>query len=171
LFRRWLGSLRVQYTLAVTAALIGCVAARVGRELSPWLRGQDPAFAAARAATQRHNEALVATAASVRRELEAAQAQLIQAERLAATGRLAAGVAHEINNPLTGILVLAECLRETCAEPAMEGDLSEEKIFTTDYPARPRASPSASTQLTTRFIRLKDTCAGKGPAGIEVEAR
>ena len=51
MFRRWLASLRVQYTLAVTAALIGCVAARVGRELSPWLRGQDPAFAAARAAT------------------------------------------------------------------------------------------------------------------------
>src|SRR5690606_5366879 len=33
-------------------------------------------------------------------ELERAQGRLVQAERFAATGRLAAGIAHEINNPL-----------------------------------------------------------------------
>lgn len=44
------------------------------------------------------------------RELKEAQEQLILSERLAAVGQLAAGVAHEINNPLTNILLDAEIL-------------------------------------------------------------
>ena len=44
-------------------------------------------------------------------ELERTRESLIQTERLAAMGRLVSGVAHEINNPLTGIQADAEVLQ------------------------------------------------------------
>lgn len=43
---------------------------------------------------------------------EATQRQISRSEKLASVGRLAAGIAHEINNPLTGVLMFAHLLHE-----------------------------------------------------------
>jgi len=45
-------------------------------------------------------------------DLENLEAELAHSDRLATIGRLAAGVAHEIGNPVTGIASLAQNLRE-----------------------------------------------------------
>ncbi len=41
---------------------------------------------------------------TVEKKLEETRKRLLQSEKMAFIGQLAAGVAHEINNPLTGIL-------------------------------------------------------------------
>jgi two-component system NtrC family sensor kinase len=43
-------------------------------------------------------------------EIQQTQRSLVQAEKLASLGRMAAGVAHELNNPLTGIITFAHLM-------------------------------------------------------------
>lgn len=53
---------------------------------------------------QRWNDELEARVEGKTRELREAQELLVRSQKLAAVGELGAGVAHEINNPLAGIL-------------------------------------------------------------------
>lgn len=59
-------------------------------------------------------------------ELRETQEQLVQAGKLAAVGQLAAGVAHEINNPLAGIMGYAQLLSEKMRRKQGDGIAGEE---------------------------------------------
>lgn len=74
---------------------------------------------------------LIADEATLRRkveELEGAQAQIVRSERLASVGRLAAGMAHEIGNPITAIIGMQELM--------LAGDVTVEE--SADYVKRMR---------------------------------
>jgi len=64
----------------------------------------------ARARLERWNEELRAEVEARTLEVKEAQARLLQSQKMAAVGQLGAGVAHEINNPLTGVLGYAQLL-------------------------------------------------------------
>lgn len=58
------------------------------------------------------------------KKLAEARMQLFQSDKMASLGRLAAGVAHEINNPLTGVLTYSSFLQKrTKDNPEFQEDL------------------------------------------------
>jgi two-component system, NtrC family, sensor kinase len=52
-------------------------------------------------------------------ELGAAQNELIQIERIASLGKLSSSVAHEINNPLSGILIYTKLIHKQLSNPEL----------------------------------------------------
>lgn len=105
-------------------------------------------------------EAVVAIGTDQSR-LQELENQVIRAERLATLGKLAAGVVHELNNPLTSISVYSEYLLKKLED--MVGDHAG--IVTADLEKLRRIG--ASAQRIQRFAReLVDYAR---PAGTEVE--
>jgi two-component system, NtrC family, sensor kinase len=112
------------------------------------------------------------------REQQAALAtqteRLQRSERLATVGRLAAGLAHEIGNPLAAITGYTELLLDDCAEP--QRDLLERmqaqtlriqqlvaQLLDFSKPAQRRSerfAPVAQTQEILALLRADPRCAG-----------
>jgi two-component system NtrC family sensor kinase len=55
-------------------------------------------------------------------QLKAVQYQLLQSEKLASIGKLAATIAHEINNPLNGILTYTKLIERKLADGTLKKD-------------------------------------------------
>ena len=90
-------------------------------------------------------------------KIDLLQQQIVRAERLATLGELAAGVVHELNNPLTSITVYAEYLvRKLESQGAEQPDLEKLRRI------------GASAQRILRFSR--DLVQYARPSGKESEA-
>jgi two-component system NtrC family sensor kinase len=84
-------------------------------------------------------------------ELASAQTDLVRSERLASVGRLAAGLAHEIGNPIAAMMGLADLLLDGQLEPHEQRDFIKrmrseaERIHRTLKDLLAFARPSANT--------------------------
>lgn len=56
------------------------------------------------------------------RQLRIAEAETARSEKLASVGLLAAGIAHELNNPLTGVLTFSHLLRKKMPEGSQDAE-------------------------------------------------
>lgn len=117
---------------------------------------------ARQAATALENSRLYAEQLEYVRQLEASQKALIQAEKMAAVGRLSASIAHELNNPLQAV--------QNCLHLAGREDLPEEKrkeyfnlaktelerLMVTARRMLDFYRPSASTQTQVNLVDMLD---------------
>lgn len=90
-------------------------------------------------------------------ELRASQAQLVKSERLASVGRLSAGLAHEIGNPLAALLGLQDLL--------LDGGLTDEEQR--DFVARMRKETERIHRIVRDLLAFARGDAG-GDATVDV---
>ena len=91
------------------------------------------------------------------------QTKLAQAERLAAVGELAAGVAHEVNNPINTVINCAQLIRDGDDPTGNSGIIVEEGERIADIVRdllqfarddRDRAQPTSMPEIVQRTLRL-----------------
>ena len=98
-----------------------------------------------------------------KKKLEETQAQLVQSEKLASIGQLAAGVAHELNNPMSGIMGFTQLLLEDkTLLPQQRKDL--ETIYTQSQRCR------TIIQNLLQFSRRQDPKKAEIDMGVVLQA-
>ena len=87
--------------------------------------------------------------------LKQAHAQLIQGEKLASLGRLSASIAHEINNPLAGILTFSKLLVRDLDQETIDRKTREEALVRLKLVERETERCSAIVRNLLDFARQR----------------
>src|SRR6266481_1417037 len=140
--------------------------ARIRHKLGEWRRIRfnfSPLWDA-----QGENEGVVLSGRDVT-DLKRLEEQLIQAEKLAAMGQMLAGVAHELNNPLTAIIGVTELLRdrpgadestkhqlEMTHRQARRAARIVQNLLEFSRPASPQKKPLDLNNLLDRTLQLQE---------------
>jgi PAS domain S-box-containing protein len=84
--------------------------------------------------------------------------QVMHSEKLAALGRLAAGVAHEIGNPLTSISTFAQLLREMATDEFTQNslDIINNHIQRITEIVRQMSTFSRATSTNIKYVQIND---------------
>lgn len=80
----------------------------------------------ARAETRRFTQELEAKSEERAKQLQIAHQKLLQSDRLASLGQLSASVAHEINNPLSGVLNLSKLMQRILTDDGVPASRVQE---------------------------------------------
>jgi len=87
------------------------------------LSGALSTMSASLAAFRERSEQQLQSLEEANRNLRGVQQDLINSEKLASVGRLAAGIAHELGNPLAAVMGYVELLQQGLDEPELEADI------------------------------------------------
>jgi two-component system NtrC family sensor kinase len=116
-------------------------------------------------------------------EQQRLQQQLIQSERLAAMGQMIAGVAHELNNPLTAILGVTELMRDQTTDENTHRQLDlahrqarraahiVESLLVFSRPATPRNALLHLSDLLQRTLQLHEHSLRSNNIQVDLVAR
>jgi two-component system NtrC family sensor kinase len=111
------------------------------------------------------------------------QQQLIQSERLVAMGQMIAGVAHELNNPLTAILGVTELMRDQTADETSRRQLDlahrqarraahiVQSLLVFSRPAKPRNTLLHLGDLLQRTLQLHEHSLRSNHIQVDLAAR
>ena len=91
-------------------------------ELAASFNGMTQALRKSRVELQDWGRTLEEKVEEAMRELHIAQAETVRSEKLASVGLLTAGIAHELNNPLTGVLTFSHLVRKQVPDGSTEAE-------------------------------------------------